>query len=500
MHLQLQFEKQGISCLHTVKRELQSQEQTQEVRISDGMPDIGNIISTSGQVILRSKEWKSDGIAVTGGTMVWIQYAPEEGGPTQYMETWLPFQMNWPFAQIHNDGTIFVKPCLCCVDARIVSSRKMMVRTNVSVLGWAMERRETSCGVPTDVPEDVYLRREVYPMELPVEAGEKSFTLEETLNLPASSPDLERPVSFSLQPQITEERMMGDKIVFRGNAVLHMHYLGEDGSQHSWDFEIPFTQYSELDAEYDDDARPMIWPCVTALEIDREGENLNVKAGLVCQYRISARRMVELVTDAYSPRRSVIPSYEALELPAILEFKTQPIHAQQNISVDGMRLAEVQFLPQPVRVEHQQEEARLTIPGQFQMLYYDMEGNLKSASVKWEERHAVPCSEGVAIEATLWPGGKTQGNLMSGSANLTGEWMLSTETYSKSAISMVSGLELGELRQLDPQRPSLILRRSGGKTLWDLAKCSGSSVEAIREANQLEAEPEESQMLLIPVI
>ena len=57
MHLQLQFERQGIPCLKTLKREIQSQEQTQEVRISDGMPDIGSIIGAWGQVILRGKEW-----------------------------------------------------------------------------------------------------------------------------------------------------------------------------------------------------------------------------------------------------------------------------------------------------------------------------------------------------------------------------------------------------------------------------------------------------------
>ena len=71
--MQLQFEKQGISCLQTLKRELQTQEQTQEVRISDGMPDLGSIIGAWGQVILRGKEWQTGAMRVTGGTVVWIK-------------------------------------------------------------------------------------------------------------------------------------------------------------------------------------------------------------------------------------------------------------------------------------------------------------------------------------------------------------------------------------------------------------------------------------------
>ena len=109
--MQLQFAKQGISCLRTIKRQVQSQEQTQEIRVSDGMPDIGSIIGAWGQVVLRSKEWQSDGMTITGGTMVWIHYMPEEGGEPQCVESWLPFQMRWSFPETKHDGTILPSAC-----------------------------------------------------------------------------------------------------------------------------------------------------------------------------------------------------------------------------------------------------------------------------------------------------------------------------------------------------------------------------------------------------
>ena len=62
------------------------------------------------------------------------------------------------------------------------------------------------------------------------------------------------------------------------------------------------------------------------------------------------------------------------------------------------------------------------------------------------------------------------------------------------------GLELGEENTSDPARPSLILRRAGEADLWEIAKNTGSTVEAIRKANALEAEPRQDQMLLIPVM
>ena len=265
--MQLQFAKQGISCLHTIKREVQSQEQTQEFRISDGMPDIGSIIGAWGQVILRSKEWQSDAMTVSGGTMVWIQYLPEEGGEPQCVESWLPFQMRWSLPETQHDGTILVQPLLRSVDARSLSARKMMLRSNVSVLAWAMEQTQREIYQPADLPDDVQLLMKTYPMELPVEAGEKSFALEEDFSLPPSAPKIEKLLQYSLQPEISEEKLMADKVVFRGNAVLHICYLADDGGQYAWDFDLPFTQYNELEGEYGEDAEVLLWPAVTALEM-----------------------------------------------------------------------------------------------------------------------------------------------------------------------------------------------------------------------------------------
>ena len=498
--MQLQFEKQGIPNLHTVKREVQTREQTQEIRISDSMPDIGSIIGTWGQVILRGKEWQSDGMTVSGGTMVWVLYLPENGGTPCCVESWIPFQMRWSFPQTQHDGTILVQSYLKSVDARSTSARKMMLRSNVSVLGWAVENGESEIFAPTEVPADVQMQQVSYPMQIPVEAGEKAFSLEETLHLPPSMPKMETLLGCNLQPEITETKMMADKVVFRGHAILHMLYLGEDEGIYSWEYDLPFTQYSELDREYGEDAEVMILPCVTALELDREAEEIKLKAGVVCQYRISHRPLIRMVTDAYSPRRSVTPVIQDLQLPGILESKTQILHGQMTVPMDSMRLTDVQFQTQPVHCHTNGKEAVLEIPGTFQTLHYDMEGIPRAVVQKWEQTVTMPVGEGITVESLVFPTGKAQGTLMSGSAQLSNDVTLLTEAINHGSIPMVTSLELGELQEPDPQRPSLILCRPGGKTLWELAKSSGSTVDAIRETNQLQSEPEEQQMLLIPVI
>ena len=72
-------------------------------------------------------------------------------------------------------------------------------------------------------------------------------------------------------------------------------------------------------------------------------------------------------------------------------------------------------------------------------------------------------------------------------------------TRCRRGMPMITGLELGEIRERDPAGPSLILCRRGKRGLWEVAKGCGSSMEAIRAANGIEDEPDEDRMLLIPV-
>ena len=54
-------------------------------------------------------------------------------------------------------------------------------------------------------------------------------------------------------------------------------------------------------------------------------------------------------------------------------------------------------------------------------------------------------------------------------------------------LEMVTGIRAGELRESDPERPSVIIRaKRGEETLWDIAKVCGSTVSAIQRLNKLD--------------
>lgn len=498
--MEMQFDKTVCRCLKHAVREVQNQEQTQEVKLPDSYPDIGSVISAWGQVILRGKEWRSDGMSASGGVMTWILYAPEDGTQPQCIETWLPFQMKWDFPETEREGSIILQPLLRSVDARTISARKMMVRANVAIMGEAMEPWEVTSYQPPQETDHVELLRQTYPVRLHIQSGEKAFLLDEELTLPASCPAADKILRYDVMPILQEQKVMAGRVVFRGLANVHVLYQCESGDMESWDFEVPFSQYADLDGETDSDARAHIVMAVTSMELDLTEEGpIRLKCGLVGQYVLSELKMLEIAEDAYSPDRNVSPWMQMLTVPAILEKRQESVLAEQSVPAEQGRVLDVSYLPDFPRSSRMGDQIQAELPGVFQILYRDGAGMIQSAVLRSSSTWEMPVDTQADVQMSIIQSGRPQGNINGGSMTARSGMELHVLTSSEQSIPMLMGMDVGEPVTPDPMRPSLILRRADGQGLWNLAKACGSTMEAIRRANGITGDPAEGQMLLIPV-
>ena len=490
--MELHFSKSVCQCLRKAICQTVSQEQTQELRLPDAMPDIGRVLGSWGQIVIRSKEWRGNGMQVTGGVMAWVLYAPEGGGSPQTLDCWIPIQMKWDFPQTQRDGTICVFPAVKSMDARTVSARKIMVRAVISILGEALEPMEAELYECVQVPEDISLLKRTYPLVLPLEAGEKSIQTEEELIFPPSAPPVDRIIHYEMVPVVTEQKVLANRLVFRGNGCLRLVYLTQDGQIAGWNWELPFSQYTELDRDYGPNAIPWTMPMVTSLELDRDGEGKwRMKAGIAVQYVIQDRIMAELVQDAYSPNRKVTVHMDTLHLPMELDNCKEDLQVRPEWERPGQRILDAVWYHDHPRQHREGDVLDVEVAGQFQILYQDEEGQLQGAVVRKEDHIPVAVSADSRLDCYMCS------QVVSG--DLLAEGSIHCSVTGQQGLSMVTGLEVGETVQPDPHRPSLILRRANGEDLWSIAKSCGSTVDAIEKANHLTQEPMPDQMLLIPI-
>jgi len=498
--MELQFQSTTCRCLKAAAREVRNTELTQEVRLSDGMPDIGRVLTSWGQIILRSKEWQGDFVTVSGGIMVWILYAPEDGTPPRCVDAWVPFQLKWDLEETGNEGAIRVYPLLRFVDSRGVSARKMMIRAGVAAMGEALSPLQAQIFSPGELPEDVQLLRNTYPIRLQKEAGEKTFLLDDDLQLSAGSVQPERLLSYTILPQLQEKRVAGDKLIMRGAGKIRVVYRCSEGKIHGADLEIPISQYAQLEDTYGVDAQADVMMGVTSLELlQTEGAQLRIKCGLVAQYLITDRYLAEVTEDAYSPHREVELNMEELKLPSILEQRTEPVQVQQQIPGVNGDVIDVAFLPDFPRQKRMGDHMELEFPGQFQLLYYAPDGSLQSATSRWESSTQLMADAESQLSFLVQPSGSIQPLSGADELSVTTQMKLEMCVRAQEGIPMVTALEVGQLCDMDSNRPSLILCRSQGDTLWNIAKRCGSTVDDIMRINHLEGQPQQNQMILIPV-
>lgn len=498
--MEIQFNKTVVSGLRTVLQQLQSAEQTQEVRLPEEMPDIGRVVACWGQPVIRGKEWHGDRIGVTGGVMCWVLYVPEDGGAPQSISAWLPFQMKWEIPPTRHDGTMVVQPFLRSTDARSLSARKLMVRAGIGVAMQAMVAENVEVPIPGELPEDIHVLKKRYPMRVAQESGEKGFSLEETFTIPVAQPQPEKLIRYELRPELTDWKLMGDKVVFRGAALLHILYRCRDGLLHNWEQELSISQYAELEKEYGDEAAVRVLPIVTNLDLDLDAEGkLNLKVGLSGQYTVYGCPVIEFAEDAYSTKRNVDTQRECLQISSVLDSRNRLVHVEQSVDCEVSQVLDLAFCPEAPMLLRSDTGLHTQLPGVFQLLYRDMEGNLQSTNAYWEESQLSDTASENQTLVTALPSGVPQAMPDANGVTMSADLMTDTDTFSGKGIPVITELSVGEAWEPDPNRPSLILRRMGEDTLWDIAKSTGSTVEAIMAANRLAETPPPEAMVLIPI-
>lgn len=493
--MEMQFNKTVYPCLRKVADQTLTQELTQELKLTEGMPDIGRILGCWGQILIRGKEWLSGGMNVSGGIMAWVLYAPEDGSAVQSTETWIPFQLKWNLPETQHDGIIHVRPYLKSMDCRSTAARKLMLRAGIAVTGEATEPEAVEVYLPVSVPEDLQLLRQTYPMELPQEAGEKPFQIDEEFSIPGAG----KIIRYEVWPEITEHKVMAGRLVFRGICRVHMLYEMADGGLACWDTEAAYSQFTDLDRDYGPNSAANMNVILTGTEVDMdESGKIQFKCGLSGQYVVFDRMMIEVVEDAYSPYRTVNAEITELTFPVRLDSLTDEIPYSQNISAEGQKIIDsTVFLGNPtVTVNGDVMESEMQ--SQYHALYMDENGNLQSATARGEVKWEMLSDSDNVGKINVVPR-RPMASFDSEGISMSGTVKVSTSVFADKGIPMITALEMGEAVEPDPQRPSLILRRTGHKGLWDLAKESGSTVDVICKANKLQEEPLDDRLLLIPV-
>ncbi len=503
MNVDLTFQEKKMAYLRRMLCQIAAQEETAETIIPDSMPDVGRIVGCWGVPVLRGKEWRSDGMLASGGITAKVLYVPADDGQPQVLESYLPFTMKWDFPMTDREGKLRVDCRLRSLDARMINSRKILLRANLAAKGEAYLPEEETFYTLQNPPKNVEVDVRHYPMILPVDCCEKSFLLDEELDLPGTAPEIAKVVYYNVQPELTDSKVMGSKAVFKGFAALHLLYLAPDGRLATWEYEIPFSQYAELEQEFEREEELQIGLMSTGVELDadEEGKRVRLKCSLLAQCLISTCQDVEVVQDAYSLRNALETKSKAVELESRLDRQQFQQVMRQNVPISGT-VADASILPDYPRQERSGDTVRLEVPVSGTVVYYDDTGALQGKTVHGQANCEMKLSDTGKCYTDSASAGRVQCSAAGGNGELQASILVTVDCCAGQGMETLCGITLGDALPRQGQRPSVIVRKAPRtESLWNLAKTCGSTREAIQGANAMtEDHVEAGTLVLIPTL
>lgn len=503
--MELEFDRTQLTGYNVVLDTVVFQEETLETIVPDACPDILRLVDTQGTVLLKSKAAADGRAALTGTARLTVLYLPEGGGSLCGMEVNIPFSVNVEGKGIRGGCAVMAVLRVAGTDARAVNPRKILARVEIAAEVKAFEESVLSlCAGVRAADGTVEQRTESCRMYRVCALQEKQAAFEDDLTVPAGRPAAEELLSSRVRLGCGETKIIGNKLIFKGEAQVRLLYRPVGGGVDAADFMLPFSQIMEV-ADVGEDAVCDMEVSLLGADfvLGEDGRTVSAALSMLAQAAVSESRTVTLLTDAYSTgcalrvERAIV-DYEQCGARATGRQNLREV-IETGLAV--RTVADCSCMVGRTEQSRQAGELRLSAEVVVTALCVTEDGECCAVSRSFEVGCAVdveedcscrfrcrcevptatPTADGVEVRAVL-------------------EFPYLVLKNGQAFVISDAG-EAEDAGETSGPRPSIALRvLQDGECLWDVAKRYRTTIGDIVRANELESEqPVPGTLLLIPV-
>ena len=482
---------------HQTKR---TQESTESV-VPDTDDDIGRILSVQSFVMLKSKDVTTRGVSISGEASAAVLYITENRESVSFVKLNRSFSIDYEVADISPDTTAQINLSVVNAEARVVNPRKIAVSFDIAgeLSCFRQETINTETIPETGTDCGLYTKLESTELVFTDNASEKTLAVSEQFSFPAGKPTPSRLVSEEVRFNITDNQLVGTKIISKGEMKVCVCYLSDEVCYPvKTEFTTPFSQIIDIGTENMDicNAHIEVTSAYFNLTETMNGEKLlDAEVHAVLQLVCRSRHTVTYVSDAYSNRMPTLCEFEKKQFSTVCAAQKLRLSGDSRIEIaDDCADVLCAFV---TIMNVTQNKSRLSADASLDILYKASGGELSSVRRGMElececEDTALRFSEITVTDIFLRPDGPFA------------EARLALEVTAQAALSVeierVCKVNLNDEAAYDlTQYPSVTLVKAEGESLWALAKKYRSNVDTISAVNKIDGDIR-GQFLLIPKV
>lgn len=506
--MELELKTNHLNSFDTVLDTTIDQEETLESIVPDACPDILRIVDAEAMVCLKNKEAQDGRAECSGSIRCAVLYVPDGCDGVRRMAVTMPFTAAVDGAGIRPGCEVTASARVKSCDARSLNPRKVLTRVSlcVDVRVFAPQCDSLCDGVECAPEQGIQQLTEGQTTYQVTAVEEKPFTFSDDLTLSGSKPPADELLKTRVDLNCTESKIIGNKLIFKGEAVLQLLYRDPSGALCPANFELPFSQIMEVagvgeDADCALDVQ--LTGCDCTLDGGEEGRTIAVSLAMLAQAVVREERQIQLLSDAYSTLFALTAERRDLTFYRLCDREARHVMVREILETvtPAREVCDVYVSLGGVSMAREGGQVTFTAENTVTVLYRSEDGSLGTVTrslpascpvdlpadcvcscqcVSGGERYATPAGDGIEVRYPL---------------DFRYLALIPRHT------SGVERLQLDESAPRDTARqPSIVLRMVGdGERLWDIAKAYGTTMDDIVQANALAEESlPAGELLLIP--
>lgn len=462
--------------------------------VPDVKPDILEIVGTSGVINIYKKELSNGKIRVDGSIQAYIMYYGEEDKrrSVRSIKHTLDFseiiQLDGAKSEMMESTTVTLQS----IDCKIINERKISIKArvnyNVKVFSNSNEEYVNNVKLP-----DIQKMEKSLSVKSVIGSAETKTSVNEKVSIDPSD-DLAEILKVSTSFSSTETKISYNKVLTKADLNLKMIYLTEDGRVGIIKKSFPIMGFVDMKDIRDDsfcDSELEIRNMVLNPSSNREDHSVSVNFEIGIKVTAYQSKTINVIEDLYSPSRNL--AFKQKSITAISsksEYRaTFNFSEKQTIGITNERVIDIQsnVIPNSIR----NEDGSIAISGNvdFAIMLTNEESTsikIKNISIPFVYKMAakdVTPKSGVSLKQYVI--NENYNILPGGEIDFKVDIVFIASTTNITNIRLIDSIE--ESKEDNKRRANMVIYfTKEGDTLWNIAKNFRSTVNNIKEVNNME--------------
>ncbi len=501
----MELTKKNLRMLKTKSEAMNQVTFDEDYNVPDACPDVGRMIQKKGEVRIEEVQINAGNAVIRGELIFHLLYvADDEAHRVHSLEGKIPIQETLYLEGLESGDKVCLKWEIEDLTLRLIHSRKLNIRALVTFRAFVEELEDVEIPVGLKDQEGVSAKeKELRALSLCVHKKD-TMRRKEKLVLPSNKLNIHRILWSDVQLRGLDLKPEQEKVQVRGELFLFILYAGEEEENPlQWaEQAVPFVGEIAC-AGCSEELIPQIEAQLqqTGLEVqpDADGEERIIQADLVLVLDMKFYREEEfsLLQDVYTPKKSCIPVKKEHMVSSLLMRNDSKCRLQERVTVQGgqgkilqichsggeIRIDEAKVTDQGIRVEGIIQVRILYIITDDEMPFYSVEETVPFSHLIEAAGMDENCVYYLRTDLEQLSTNMADSSEIEVKAVVN----LNAVVFRQQSEGIISGIKEGPLdRKKLEELPGIVCYMvQQGDTLWDVAKRFYTSLEEIRELNQM---------------